>query len=148
MRMSKHHPRAPHRDEFAKFQTISLRWHDNDAYGHVNNVVYYMFFDTAVNQMLMEAGVLDLEHSKIVGFVVETRCTYFSSLTYPGNAEIGVACAHLGRSSARYRIGVFAEGAERAAAVGDFTQVYVERGVQKPVEIPPEARAFLESLRR
>jgi acyl-CoA thioester hydrolase len=108
--MSKHHPRAPHRDEFVSFTTIPLRWHDNDYYGHVNNVVYYTFFDTVINQLLIEAGVLDLETSTIVGFVVETRCTYFSSLTYPGKAEIGVAIAHLGRTSARYRIGVFAEG--------------------------------------
>lgn len=146
--MSKHHPRAPHRDEFVSFTTIPLRWHDNDYYGHVNNVVYYTFFDTVINQLLIEAGVLDLDKSKIVGFVVETRCTYFSSLTYPGKAEIGVAIAHLGRTSARYRIGVFAERAERAAAVGEFTQVYVERGVQKPVDIPADARAFLETLRK
>lgn len=143
-----HHPRAPHRDDYAKFQTITLRWHDNDLYGHVNNVVYYQFFDTIVNQVLMEAGLLDVEKSKIVGFVVGTSCNFFSSLAYPGKIEIGMAVAHLGRSSARYRLAVFGEGAERASAAGEFTQVYIERGVQRPVDIPADVRAFLETLQK
>ena len=100
---------------------LATRWSDNDAYGHLNNVVYYALFDTAVNQILIEAGLLDPAGSPIVGLVVETNCRYFSSLTYPDLAEVGVAVEHLGRTSVRYHLGVFKAGAPLAAAAGRFT---------------------------
>ncbi len=134
------------RGDFKALVPITLRWHDNDAYGHVNNVTYYAFFDTAVNQLLIEGGVLDIEANAIVGLVIETRCTYFASLTYPGTIEVGVRVAHIGRTSVRYTLSIFAEGIEDAAAMGEFTHVYVERASQKPTPIPDGVRALLETL--
>ena len=140
-------PRAPRRDVYRTFVPITLRWSDNDAYGHVNNVVYYSFFDTAVNQLLIEAGALDIGHSDTVGLVVETRCTYFASLTYPGRIEVGVNVARIGRSSVVYDLGIFDAGADAAAARGDFTHVYVARATQTPVAIPAAHRQLMETLR-
>ena len=102
---------APDRTAFARFVPLATRWSDNDAYGHLNNVVYYSLFDTAVNAILIEAGLLDPTTSPIVGLVVETSCRYFSSLTYPDVADVGVAVEHLGRTSVRYRLAVFKAGA-------------------------------------
>jgi acyl-CoA thioester hydrolase len=132
---------------FKIFTPIQTRWHDNDVYGHVNNVVYYAWFDTAVNGLLIEAGLLDLAQGETVGLVVETRCAYFASLKFPQAVEIGIRVAHLGKSSVRYSLGVFAQGADDAAAQGEFTHVYVTRATQKPVTIPAATRAFLECLR-
>jgi acyl-CoA thioester hydrolase len=136
----------PVRGDFRQFVPVTLRWHDNDAYGHVNNVTYYAFFDTAVNQLLIGAGALDIAASEIIGLVVETRCTYFASLTYPGMVEVGVRVAHIGRSSVRYDLAIFAEGAEMAAARGEFTHVYVERDSQRPCPIPEAHRRVMEGL--
>ena len=135
------------RDHYRRFSTITTRWMDNDVYGHVNNVVYYSFFDTAVNGLLIEAGVLEPSRSGTVGLVVETRCTYFESVAFPDRLEIGVRVAHVGRSSVRYDLAVFREGTVLAAARGAFTHVYVDRASQKPVPIPDEVRAVLEKLR-
>lgn len=140
-------PRRSTTDDYARFWSITTRWHDNDVYGHVNNVTYYAFFDTAVNGILIEAGVLDPATSPVIGLVVETRCSYFASLTYPDRIEVGVAVAHLGRSSVRYRVGVFRAGAREAAAQGEFTHVYVDRVSQTPVAIPDATRAVLEEMR-
>lgn len=137
----------PDRTCFAAFVPIATRWMDNDVYGHVNNVVYYSFFDTAVNGLLIEAGVLEPSRSEIVGLVVETRCTYFESVAFPDRLEIGVSVAHVGRSSVRYDLAVFQEGAALAAARGAFTHVYVDRATQKPVPIPEKVRAVFEKLR-
>ena len=134
------------RGDFKSLVPITLRWHDNDAYGHVNNVTYYAFFDTAVNQLLIEGGVLDIEANTIVGLVIETRCTYFASLTYPGTIEVGVRVAHIGRTSVRYSLSIFAEGIEDSAAMGEFTHVYVERASQKPTPVPDAVRALLQTL--
>lgn len=136
------------RAAFARFVPIATRWSDNDAYGHLNNVVYYSLFDTAVNQLLIEAGHLDVKASAAIGLVVETRCVYFASLAYPDPVEVGVAVAELGRSSVRYRLGVFRAGDATARAQGAFTHVYVDRSTQIPTPIPDAARAFLEGLRR
>lgn len=136
------HPRGHYR----AFLTLTTRWADNDAYGHLNNVVYYEFFDTAVNQLLIEAGVLDIASSPVIGLVVETHCNYFSSLKYPQKVEAGVRVAQLGNSSVRYEIGLFAEGGETAAAQGHFVHVYVDRATQKSVAIPGATRAVLEGL--
>lgn len=144
--MSRPVPRP--RSEYAAFRLLTTRWADNDAYGHLNNVVYYEFFDTAVNQLLIEAGLLSVEESAQIGLVVETQCNYFASLAYPQQVEAGVRVAHLGGSSVRYEIGLFAAGAEMPAAQGHFIHVYVERASQKPVPIPDAIRAFLESLKR
>ena len=137
----------PDRTSFAALVPMATRWMDNDVYGHVNNVVYYSFFDTAVNGLLIEAGVLEPSRSGTVGLVVETRCTYFESVAFPDRLEIGVRVAHVGRSSVRYDLAVFREGTVLAAARGAFTHVYVDRASQKPVPIPDEVRAVLEKLR-
>ena len=135
------------RADFKLFTPIQTRWHDNDLYGHVNNVVYYAWFDTAVNGVLIDAGLLDPASSEVIGLVVETRCAYFASLKFPQTVEIGLRVAHIGKSSVRYSLGVFARGLGELAAQGDFTHVYVARATQKPSPIPAATRAFLEGLR-
>ncbi|TCR70599.1 thioesterase family protein [Bosea sp. BK604] len=134
------------RGDFRLFRAIPTRWMDNDVFGHVNNVVYYSWFDTAVNAWLVEEAHLDIAGSAIVGFVVETSCTYFESVAFPETVEAGLAVEKLGRSSVTYRIGIFREGGEQAAAQGRFTHVYVERAAQKPVPIPEGLRAALKGL--
>ena len=136
----------PARAAFARVLPIATRWSDNDAYGHLNNVVYYSLFDTAVNAILIEEGLLDPMTSPVVGLVVETSCRYFSSLTYPDLAEVGVAVEHLGRTSVRYRLAVFRAGAPVAAAEGRFTHVYVDRQTNRPHPIPDGHRALMETL--
>ncbi|MBS0296983.1 MAG: thioesterase family protein [Proteobacteria bacterium] len=121
---------------------------DNDVYGHVNNVQYYSYFDTVVNRWLIEQGVLDPAVSPVIGLVVETRCAYFEPLSFPERVEAGMRVAHLGRSSVRYEIGLFRSGAERAAAAGEFTHVYVDRATRRSVEIPDAVRAVLQTLVR
>ena len=139
-------PSRPHRSEFKLFRPIATRWMDNDAYGHVNNVHYYSYFDSAVNGWLVEKGLLAITESPVIGLVVESGCTYFESVAFPDALEAGIAVAHLGRSSVRYRIGIFKEGAQAAAAQGHFVHVYVDRETQNPVEIPRETRAMLSEL--
>ncbi len=134
------------RDAYRSFTTIATRWADNDAYGHVNNIVYYGWFDTAVNRWLIEQGLLDLANGDPIGLVVETGCSYFSSLAFPGDVEVGIAINRLGTSSVTYRIGVFATGGERPAAQGHFTHVYVDRVSRRPVPLPDVWRAVLEQL--
>jgi acyl-CoA thioester hydrolase len=136
----------PDRSAFRLFRPIATRWMDNDAYGHVNNVHYYSYFDSAVNGWLIERGLLAIAESPVIGLVVESACTYFDSVAFPDALEAGIAVAHLGRSSVRYRIGIFKSGAEQASAQGHFVHVYVDRGTQRPVEIPPETRAMLSEL--
>ncbi len=143
--MSERQPRLT-RTDFRVFRAIPTRWHDNDAYGHVNNVVYYGWFDTAVNAWLIEGGFLDLAGSEIVGLVVETGCTYFESIAFPETVEAGIAVERLGNSSVTYRIGIFRQGGDQAAAQGRFTHVYVERASQKPVPIPAPLRAALAAI--
>ena len=140
--------RAPRlaRDAFRVFRPIATRWMDNDVYGHVNNVQYYSYFDTAVNGWLIERGLLALSSSPVVGLVAETGCTYFESAAFPEPLEAGIAVDRLGRSSVRYRLGIFRPGAELAAAQGHFVHVYVDRASQRPVEIPETARAVLSEL--
>ena len=140
-------PEPDTRGSYRAFRSLTTRWADNDAYGHLNNVVYYEFFDTAVNQLLIEAGVLDIATSPAIGLVVETHCNYFSSLAYPQKVEAGVRVAQLGNSSVRYEIGLFAEGSDVAAAQGHFVHVYVDRESQKSIAIPDATRAVLERLK-
>lgn len=126
----------PTRDAYPHFTAISTRWSDNDAYRHVNNVVYYGFFDTAVNQMLIEAGALDVETSPSVGLVVETQCRYFAPVSFPDRVSVGLRVAHLGRSSIRYELAVFRNDEAQACAQGHFVHVYVDRASHRPVALP------------
>ncbi len=140
-------PRAEPRSAYARFQAITTRWMDNDAYGHVNNVVYYSYFDTAVNRYLIEAGALDIHQGATIGLVVETRCNYFSPLAFPQTVEAGLRVAHIGGSSVRYELGLFAQGEPLSAAAGHFVHVYVDRVSQRPVALPPALLAALQALR-
>jgi acyl-CoA thioester hydrolase len=135
------------RAAYPVWREIATRWGDNDVYGHVNNVVHYSWFDTAVNAWLIEAGLLDVENGDPIGLVVETGCRYAASLTYPAPVEIGLGVEHLGASSVRYRIGIFAKGTERPAAEGHFVHVYVDRASRRPAPLPEAWRRTLESIR-
>ena len=139
-------PQPQNRSAYKVFRTIGTRWMDNDVYGHVNNVVYYSYFDTAVNAYLVEAGALDIERSEVIGLVVETQCRYFAPLSFPQTVEAGIRVASLGRSSVRYEIGLFAQGAAESAAHGHFVHVYVDRATRRPVPLPDALRAALEPL--
>ena len=119
---------------------------DNDVYGHVNNVVYYSYFDTAVNGYLIDAGVLDIHAGPVIGLVVETQCRYFAPLAFPQTVEAGLRVATLGRSSVRYEVGLFAHGEATSAAHGHFVHVYVDRATRRPVELPAMLRQALEAL--
>ncbi len=119
---------------------------DNDAYGHVNNVVYYSWFDTAVNAYLIEHGALDVQESAVIGLVVETQCNYFSPLAFPQPVEAGIRVARLGQSSVRYEVGLFAQGEPLSAAHGHFVHVYVDRLSRRPVALPERLKTALEML--
>ncbi len=134
------------RSAFPHHRVITTRWHDNDVYGHVNNVVYYAFFDTAVNAYLIERGALDIATSPVIGLVVATECSYFAPLAFPDPVSAGVRVAHLGTSSVRYEIGIFRGDAPEAAAQGRFTHVYVDRDTRRPVPLPGRLRLALEAL--
>jgi acyl-CoA thioester hydrolase len=120
---------------------------DNDVYGHVNNVVYYSYFDTVVNEYLITAGGLDIASGAVIGVVAETMCRFHAPLTFPGVVDAGMRVAKLGNTSARYEIGLFARGDDVAAAAGHFVHVYVDRGTRRPVPIPKGIRDALERLR-
>ncbi|WP_114228140.1 MULTISPECIES: acyl-CoA thioesterase [Sphingomonas] len=139
-------PAAPARADFRHWQTVTTRWADNDAYGHVNNTVYYQWFDSVVNAWLVERGLLDIAAGDPIALVAETGCAYFAPLSFPGEVEVGLVVAELGRSSVRYRIGVFAPGAATAAAAGEFVHVAVGRNDRRPVPWPEAWRAALASL--
>jgi len=119
---------------------------DNDVYGHINNVVYYSYFDSVVNRYLIEAGALDIEHGAVIGFVVETHCNYHAPLAFPQALEAGLRVAHVGGSSVRYEVGLFAAGAPMAAACGHFIHVYVDRVTQRPAALPPALLSALQPL--
>ena len=133
------------RTAYAAFSAISTRWMDNDVYGHVNNVVYYSFFDTAVNGLLIAAGVLDIHGGDVIGLVVETHCNYFAPIAFPQAVTAGVRVAQLGRSSVRYEIGLFAGDAPESAAAGHFIHVYVDRATRRPVPLPEPLKAVLRT---
>lgn len=139
-------PARPSRNQFRAFWPIATRWADNDVYGHVNNVQYYAFFDTAVNGALVREGLLDIDGSPIVGLVVETTCTYFRSVAFPDLLEVGLAIERIGSSSLTYRLAVFRSGEADAAAAGRFVHVYVDRKSQRPVPLPAPLRRYAEGL--
>ena len=134
------------RDAYRAWRGVPTRWSDNDLYGHVNNTVYYGWFDTAVNAWLIEARLLDLESGDPIGLVVETGCRYARPLAYPETVEVGLAVERLGTSSVRYRMGVFAKGEAEASAEGFFVHVYVARETRRPVPLPEEWRSALAEL--
>lgn len=134
------------RSEFKVWRRFTTRWADNDAYSHVNNTVFYQWFDSAVNAWMVDKGMLDIERGDPIALVVETRCTYFAPLAFPQEVDVGLAVIELRRSSIRYRIGIFAQGAPSAAAQGEFVHVVVDRSSRRPVEIPVDWRRKLESI--
>jgi acyl-CoA thioester hydrolase len=141
-------PTAPPRSRayFRHFIAIATRWMDNDAYGHVNNVTYYSYFDTAVNDHLIRAGGLDIANGAAIGLVVETGCTFTKSLTFPEIVDVGLLVTRIGTSSVVYAIGLFRAGDDEPAALGRFVHVWVDRVTQRPVPVPPAIRAALEPL--
>ncbi|MEM5293493.1 thioesterase family protein [Burkholderia sp. JPY481] len=139
-------PAPAGRAAYPHFLSITTRWMDNDVYGHVNNVVYYSYFDTVVNEYLIRAGVLDFEHGATIGLVVETQCNYFAPLVFPDRIDAGLRVARLGTSSVRYEVGLFRDGDDAPAAQGHFVHVYVDRATRRPVNLPAELRAALEPL--
>lgn len=134
------------REAYRVWRAISTRWADNDAYGHINNTIYYGWFDTAVNGWLIEQGLLDIAAGDPIGLVVETGCRYAAPLSYPEPVEIGLAVERLGGSSVRYRMGVFAAGSATPVAEGFFVHVYVGRESRRPVPLPDAWRAALERI--
>jgi acyl-CoA thioester hydrolase len=133
----------PCRDDYRYFVDITTRWQDNDVYGHVNNVVYYAYFDTAANHLLIHQGGLDIQSAEVIGVVAESQCRYFSGVAYPDVLEAGVRIAHLGNRSVRYEIGIFRKGEYDARAAGYFVHVFVARASMRAVVIPDKLRAAL-----
>ncbi|UVO17844.1 acyl-CoA thioesterase [Stutzerimonas stutzeri] len=134
------------RDDYRHFHAISTRWHDNDLYGHVNNVTYYSFFDTAVNAYLIQHGGLDIHDGEVAGFVVSSSCDYFASIAFPDAIEVGLRVARLGSSSVQYELAVFRRGEDEASAAGRFVHVFVRRADNRPTPIPDSLRRALEAL--
>jgi acyl-CoA thioester hydrolase len=128
------------------WRRFTTRWADNDVYGHVNNAVFYQWFDSAVNGWLIDEGLLDTRDSDAIALVVETRCTYFAPLEYPADVDVGLVIAELGRSSMRYRLGVFAAGAQNIAADGEFVHVLVDRLSRRPISLPDAWRSALNAI--
>ncbi len=137
---------APTRADYKVFYPLTTRWSDNDIYGHVNNVVYYSYFDTVANRYLIEVGGMDISDGRIVGYVVNSGCQYLSPITYPEPIEAGVRVDKLGNSSVQYGIAIFREGETTAAAHGHFVHVFVERAANKSVPIPAPLRQALEQI--
>jgi acyl-CoA thioester hydrolase len=139
-------PQAEGRDAYRHFVRLTTRWMDNDVYGHVNNVVYYSLFDTAVNGYLIEQGALDIHRGETIGLVVETHCNYFAPVEFPQAIDAGLRVGRIGGSSVRYEIGLFAEGAPTTAAKGHFIHVYVDRHTRRPVALPDALTRVLKGL--
>ncbi len=139
-------PQPSNRSAYRGFRTIDTRWMDNDMYGHVNNVVYYSWFDTTVNAFLVEQGVLDVQQGAFVGLVVETRCNYFAPLAFPQVVEAGLRVGHIGKSSVRYEVGLFAKGEDLTAARGHLVHAYVDRASRRPIPLPQQLKTILETI--
>ncbi len=134
------------RSAYRAFVPITSRWADNDVYGHVNNVVFYSWFDTAVNSYLVAQGALDIHHGSTIGLVVQTQCDYFAPVSFPQAVTVGIRVAHVGRSSVRYALAVFAEDEGLCAASGHFVHVYVDKATRRPVALPDNLKTVLENL--
>ncbi|QDK81333.1 acyl-CoA thioesterase [Spirosoma sp. KCTC 42546] len=137
---------AKTRSEFYYFQSIMTRWMDNDVYGHVNNVVYYSWFDTVVNQFLIVNQALDIQAGPVIGLVVETQCSYFSSVSFPEAITVGLAVTHIGNSSVRYELAIFKNDQDYATAQGHFVHVYVDRNTRRPTPLPEPLRNILQTI--
>lgn len=144
--MSKPGEQRPSREDFRYIHPIETRWSDNDVYGHVNNVVYYSYFDTAVNAYLIAECGLDIHAGRVIGLVVETGCRYYSALSYPEKLCVGVRVEHLGNSSVIYETAIFREGESQASASGRFVHVYVDRESRRPCPLPDDMRAGLKAI--
>lgn len=131
---------------FSVFEPINTRWADNDVYGHVNNVTYYAYFDSAVNRFLIEKGGLDIKHSAAIAFVVNSSCNYYRPIAYPENIEVGVAVKKLGNSSVTYQLAVFTQDTDEPAAIGEFTHVFVDRASSQSTPIPDTIRRALQTI--
>ncbi len=142
-----HRPSASPRSDYLAFIPITSRWADNDVYGHVNNVVYYAWFDTAVNGHLIEQGALDIHSGEVIGLVVETQCHYFSPIAFPSRVTAGIRVANVGTSSVRYEVGLFADDEALSAARGHFVHVYVDRATRKPAPLPLALREAVMALK-
>ena len=136
----------PPRSAYRRFLAIPTRWMDNDSYGHVNNVTYYSYFDTVVNEHLIRAGGLDIGNDPVVGYVVESSCRFRNPLTFPETIDAGLRVTRLGATSVTYEIGIFRQGDDEPAATGRFVHVWVNRATQRPAPIPPRIRAELQPL--
>ena len=141
-------PTASRRADYPHFHALHTRWMDNDVYGHVNNVVYYSWFDTAVNHFLMASKALDIPGGDVIGLVIETHCNYFAPVSFPDTVQIGVRVASVGNSSVRYEVGIFREGEDAAAAQGHFIHVYVDAATRRPVTVPERMRTVLQTILR
>ncbi|MBS7807382.1 thioesterase family protein [Variovorax sp. PCZ-1] len=144
--MSNIRPSPEPRIAYRAFMSITTRWMDNDVYGHVNNVVYYSWFDTAVNGHLIAQGALDIHAGASIGLVVETQCHYFAPIAFPQKVTAGIRVAHIGKSSVRYEVGLFADDEEMCAAKGHFVHVYVNRETRRPTELPPALLQAVQAL--
>ena len=133
-------------DEFLHFQKIPTRWIDNDVYQHVNNVIYYSFFDTVVNHYLIDKGLLNIKESTIIGLVVETKCNYFSPIEFPDVVNAGLTVTKIGNSSVNYDVALFNNNESKASAQGHFIHVYVDRSSRKPVPLTKKMRKALEDI--
>lgn len=145
-------PQAEPRSAYKVFRPLGTRWMDNDVYGHVNNVVYYSWFDTAVNGYLIESGAIDIHAGEVIGLVVETQCNYFAPLAFPDPVLAGIRVAQVGSASVRYEVGLFSgkagdPAAELTAAKGHFIHVYVDKQTRRPVPLPPQLLSVLEKLK-
>jgi len=134
------------RSSYRSWLTVPTRWNDNDVYGHVNNVQYYAFFDTVINEYLIREGGLDINRGDVIGLCAESQCTFSAGFEFPEPVQAGLRVAKLGRSSVRYEVGLFRDGDDRPAATGYFVHVFVDRHSRRPAEIPPGLRASLEAI--
>ncbi len=134
------------RSEYRHFATLPTRWMDNDVYGHINNALYYGFFDTVINQYLIAEGGLDIQTGEVIAYAAESQCQYLAALAFPEVLEVGLRVGKLGNSSVRYELAIFKQGETSAAAAGYFVHVFVDRETQRPVTIPQRIRAALERL--
>ena len=134
------------REHYRYWQSVSTRWKDNDAYGHINNAVYYSYIDSVVNQFLIERQLMDIEKSDSIGLVVQSQCQFFKPLPYPGRVDCGLRVTHLGNGSVSYEVGMFAEAEAAVAAVGGFTHVFVDREARRPCALSVPVRSVLQSL--
>lgn len=141
-------PQAHQRSDYLHFVDLTTRWADNDIYGHVNNVMYYSYFDTTANTYLIEHGGLDIHDSKVIGLVVDSGCSYFAPLAFPDRLQGGLRIAQIGSSSVRYEIAIFKVGEDSAAAQGHFVHVFVDRDSRKPVPLPDMIRTALNRIAR